>query len=319
MKTLEEKQEEATQMLSTTNEKVIDLQWRSMRENLIFYGIQEAQNFSENGENCEERVKDFIKNILGLEDQIEMDRAHRLGRYKQDRARPRPIVVKFNLFKQKEKIKQIAREKLTDSEYWVKDQYPREMEEKRKGLYSIADESRKNPENRVNFVRDRLYVNGIQQFPNERQNNQRNHDGYNPHYNRPSENNNRNYQRTTLSRNERQQSRTFYRKSSSHGTNNQWPNQIKMNNQTPITNNKGPSLAGKKKATSPLETDSTFKKPYIVYSDSDSDSNDEQSILLLNNDPKTADSYSQMSTQRPDSQEGALTSTSDMGQEMMQA
>ncbi|KAH3709599.1 hypothetical protein DPMN_069063 [Dreissena polymorpha] len=57
-------------------------------------------------------------------------------------------------------IKPAGHEKLPNSDYWVKDQLPKEMEDKRRPLYQIADELRKNKDNKVVLVRDRLFVNG---------------------------------------------------------------------------------------------------------------------------------------------------------------
>jgi hypothetical protein len=46
-------------------EKRIELQWRSMRDNLIFVGIAESENPST--ENCEQLVRNF------LEEHVESD------------------------------------------------------------------------------------------------------------------------------------------------------------------------------------------------------------------------------------------------------
>ena len=43
----------------TMNEKLLDLESRSMRENLMFYGLPESTP-----DNCEQLVKDLIRNTL---------------------------------------------------------------------------------------------------------------------------------------------------------------------------------------------------------------------------------------------------------------
>ena len=42
----------------------------------------------------------------------------------------------------------------------MREQFPQEIEEKRKLLYPVAKKARQNKENRVRLVRDKLYVNG---------------------------------------------------------------------------------------------------------------------------------------------------------------
>lgn len=46
----------------------------------------------------------------------------------------------------------------------MKEQFPQEIETKRKPLYNIAKEARKNPNNKVRLVRDKLYINNKQYF-----------------------------------------------------------------------------------------------------------------------------------------------------------
>ena len=58
----------------TLQDRSNDLEWRSLRENLLFYGIKEDK-----GENCEEVVKDCISCALEIEENISLDRVHRLG------------------------------------------------------------------------------------------------------------------------------------------------------------------------------------------------------------------------------------------------
>ncbi len=86
-------------------ETVIDLQARSMRDNLVFSGIPESAE-----EDPEATVKNFIKTYLKLpEDTVEnicFERVHRMGAKKPGAPRPRPIVAKFGYFKQKEQVEE---------------------------------------------------------------------------------------------------------------------------------------------------------------------------------------------------------------------
>ena len=64
-----------TDMLKTLAYKAIDLEARSRRNNLIFWGLAENVN-----ENCFVVIRDFIKNELDINaDKMYLARAHRLG------------------------------------------------------------------------------------------------------------------------------------------------------------------------------------------------------------------------------------------------
>ena len=78
---------------------IINLESRSMRENLIVYGIPEKWQVNDehgrNSEDCEALVKQLFTSQLDIDgNHMLVDRAHRLG---SNRAKkPRAIVVKFN-------------------------------------------------------------------------------------------------------------------------------------------------------------------------------------------------------------------------------
>ena len=143
-------------------EKLIDVQWRSMRENLIFTGIDEPTLHDGESENVERTLREFLIDDMKIERSIEFDRVHRLGRVESDRKYPRPIIAKFERFKDKEFVRQSAPDVLYGTKYGVREQYPQEIEEKRKLLYPEAKKARQDKENKVRLVRDRLYVNDIE-------------------------------------------------------------------------------------------------------------------------------------------------------------
>ena len=71
-----------------------------MQNNLTFTGIHESVE-----ENCEDKVKCFIRDKLQLTQDIQFDRVHRLGRRPLNRdlsRKPRKIVVRFTKFKDRE-------------------------------------------------------------------------------------------------------------------------------------------------------------------------------------------------------------------------
>ena len=90
-----------------------------MRENLIFSGIPETELRRGEQENCESLVKEFIRNQMRIEREIEFDRVHLLGRYMQNQRYSRPIIAKFTYFKDKEQVRQAAPRTLIGTRYSV--------------------------------------------------------------------------------------------------------------------------------------------------------------------------------------------------------
>ena len=79
-------------------EKLIELEDRSRRNNLRIDGISEVSH--ETWEMCEDSVKDLIKTKLEINDEIEIDRCHRMGKFKDKRS----TVCRFLRSKDKQKI-----------------------------------------------------------------------------------------------------------------------------------------------------------------------------------------------------------------------
>ena len=93
--------------IATLKDRVIDIQSRSMRNNSIFYGIEEHERLEEDQQvTLEEELQKFIKDKLCCEDEIFFERVHRLkGKVKLDnegKKLPRPLIAKFLNFKQRE-------------------------------------------------------------------------------------------------------------------------------------------------------------------------------------------------------------------------
>ena len=87
-------------------EKTTDLEDRSRRNNLVFFNFPEAPNNQTEKENCEQMVIDLLESrkFVSSDYQIHIDRAHRLGPRKPESDRPRPIIVRFSYFKDKQHI-----------------------------------------------------------------------------------------------------------------------------------------------------------------------------------------------------------------------
>lgn len=112
------------------NERHLDLQMRSMRDNLIFEGILETQE-----ENTEEILKEFINSEMNITDEPQFHRVHRMGRKTQ--GRPRPIVAKFVLHTEREKVRKAAFSTLRGKPFGINEQFPKEIlvNNRRKLLY----------------------------------------------------------------------------------------------------------------------------------------------------------------------------------------
>ena len=146
-----------------------DLKGRSMRNNLMFYNLAERQE-NRQDENCEEKVIQFCEvelEQINARNELVIERAHRIGEYKPTKTRP--IVVRFNNYKQKEAVKKVAISKLTDSIYAVGDQFPKEVQDKRRDLLP-AKKSAQRKGQRAVFLYDKLYIDGVLYKPPVTQN-----------------------------------------------------------------------------------------------------------------------------------------------------
>ena len=122
--------------LKTVKEDILDLQARSMRDNLLFMGFPECDSFEDRkNENCVKMVHDFCRDRLKISDahdSVKIERAHRLGRYTRNKSRP--IIVKFNHFPDKMLIKSRAFEELKGTSFRVAEEYPKVIQDRRKVL-----------------------------------------------------------------------------------------------------------------------------------------------------------------------------------------
>jgi uncharacterized coiled-coil protein SlyX len=139
------------------NDELLDLKCRSMRNNLMFFNIEEEKE-----ENTEKVVKTFMTDVLKVKDvaEIELERVHRVG----DKAKPkRPIVAMFTRYPDKLKVQKKAGN-LRDTDYGIADQFPREIVSRRKALIPFLKDARDRGNHAVLAV-DKLFINGSRFFP----------------------------------------------------------------------------------------------------------------------------------------------------------
>lgn len=181
---------------SAFKDDVTDLRCRSMRDNLLFFGIPEetyqSQQVSQNvmdvtnqddaaatggnptpdgnpvliasqtrREDCERKVLEFCSNVLKIEnaaDVIQIDVAHRVGRFV--RGKNRPVVARFMNTSSKMRVKSALRNiDLRQTPFNVSEQYPNSVLNRRKELIDVMKMARRDG-NRAVLVRDKLFING---------------------------------------------------------------------------------------------------------------------------------------------------------------
>ena len=138
------------------NEEILDLKTRSMKDNIVIYKLEEGEN--EKPSEVKGKVAKFIKEKLKVDDAITIDRAHRLGAKKDGISRS--IVAKIPSSDEKSKLFQAAKN-LKETNYSISDQYPPEIDERRKRLVPIMKAKREEDEDvKCRLIGDRLYING---------------------------------------------------------------------------------------------------------------------------------------------------------------
>ena len=146
--------------------KIIDLQARSVRDNLLFFGIHEEKK-----EDCEQLLKTALYHHLKINAQeTQVARVHRVARKTRDNIRP--IVAKFERYKERQMVRDAFFAQLNDVtkkneengkqekvQIGIAEQFPAEIQQKRKALIPKMNEA-KNEGEKVKLVRDQLYING---------------------------------------------------------------------------------------------------------------------------------------------------------------
>ena len=92
---------------SDLENKTSDLEDRSRRNNIVFYNIPEPADNIKEPEDCDEKITHILKErgFFEKDYNLEIDRAHRLGRKRQDGdSKPRPIIARFCFYKDKDHV-----------------------------------------------------------------------------------------------------------------------------------------------------------------------------------------------------------------------
>ena len=160
MKKNNEKSMERVEKLKRDNEmmrnKIVDLQARSMRDNLLFFNMPENDK-----ENTTEMIHDLLENKIGIEDarnKVKIDRSHRVGCRRVGNNKPRPIVVKFNFHQDREYVRMNAKN-LKGMTIGISEQFPEEIESIRKTLYPKLKKAKREGK-RAKIIRYKLIIEG---------------------------------------------------------------------------------------------------------------------------------------------------------------
>ena len=112
--------------IESLNNRLEKIEMSATRNNLLFYGIT-----AEEGENCEQRIKDFIAAKMESADDIEVEDAYQMGRG-QSLNKPIKVTLKNNadkgkFFKHVKNLKDKKNE--LDRPYFVQSDLPERQQE----------------------------------------------------------------------------------------------------------------------------------------------------------------------------------------------
>ena len=146
-------------------EKVINLESQSRRDNLILEGVPEAPNGSkETQSDCVKKVLAILSNDMKITEAntIRIVRCHRLGQLRStstqnnSQARPRAIIMKFHWYGDRDRVWQ-AKAQLKNTDYFLKEDFPAEIIERRKTLTPIMFAARRKG-NSAYLIVDKLHI-----------------------------------------------------------------------------------------------------------------------------------------------------------------
>jgi hypothetical protein len=134
------------------------LESQSRRSNLLFHGIEPGDK---TWEETETKVRDFMATSLNLDrdsvaNKIEIERAHRLPGVRN----PRPIIVKFLRFKDKDMVIKTARSTLKGTDFYVSEDFIKPVRDTRKLLQPFLHEA-KSKQQRASLRYDKLLIEGV--------------------------------------------------------------------------------------------------------------------------------------------------------------
>ena len=141
--------------------QVIKLEDHSRRDNLLFFGFNEANN--ETDQDCRGKIYDLLRTKFPLQlhvlDSMKIVRCHRKGKFIPGRTRP--IIIKFHFFGDRQLILNNSGA-LRGTGIYINEDFSAETEASRKTLYPIVKAARENPQykDKVSLHVDRVLLAG---------------------------------------------------------------------------------------------------------------------------------------------------------------
>lgn len=144
-------EEQKTKLLSVERQMLL-MKARALERNLIFQGIEITQD-----EVCMDEASRFIKEDLKIEDSenLMIEDAYRIGIKKRN---SRAMLVKFLIKPDRDRVLR-AGPMLEGTKYGVSEHFPIEIEERRRLLYPIRKEMKKDKNKKVRMELDDLFIN----------------------------------------------------------------------------------------------------------------------------------------------------------------
>ncbi|CAG2232197.1 unnamed protein product [Mytilus edulis] len=125
---------EQKETIKQMQDTITDLKCRSMKNNLIFSGLDFQQN-----EICDAKIQNFLEAELGINYRVSFGNVHRFG--KPGLNGVRPIVTRFIYRREMEHV--LSRTyKLKGKTFGISEQFPPEIENKRKELYPVMKKAK---------------------------------------------------------------------------------------------------------------------------------------------------------------------------------
>jgi hypothetical protein len=132
--------EKMKRKLSDMEVRFDNMEAQQRRDNLLFFGV--AGKKGESWEESESKVREILTDTLKIDDAatIQIERAHRL----QGARDPRPIIAKFNSYKDKQRILTQARQVLkgSDNNLRVSEDFTKRVRDERRELVEHMKEAR---------------------------------------------------------------------------------------------------------------------------------------------------------------------------------
>ena len=142
-------------------EKILDLEYRQRRNNLVFEGIPEGNPVTETSYDCYQKIVSVTRGIPQMSNNVSVERCHRLGAPpKRSSKFSRPIICCFTSFHDVRHI--LTNRKKLPTGIYVNEDLPEDWQDQRWILRPIftAAQTNNDLKGKVKWSKDKLILNG---------------------------------------------------------------------------------------------------------------------------------------------------------------